>query len=76
MSFSWVIARAKISFRLYLLSDGGYGFVNSHGTSTGRPSYNFKDLKADLSQQVMALVERGKRCAPLYTDMNGLKYFA
>lgn len=65
MSFSWITARTKISFRLYLLSDDGYGFVNRLGTSRRRPSYNFKDLKADLSQQVMALVERGKRCAPV-----------
>lgn len=63
--------RTKISFRLYLLPDDGYGFVNSHGTSTGWPSYNFKDLKADLSQQVVAFVERGKQNAPVDTDTPG-----
>lgn len=63
--------RTKISFRLYLLPDGGYGFVNSHGTSTGWSSYNFKDLKADLSQQVVAFVERGKQNAPVDTDTPG-----
>lgn len=80
VSFSWVTNSDEDFFpAFYLLPDGSYGFVNSHGTSTGWPSYNFKDLKADLSQQVVAFVERGKQNAPVdtcrYVEILCLEYF-